>query len=206
MKSFILAITGGSGSGKTYFVNRLKEYFPDRATVFSQDNYYLPREQQPRDPNGIANFDLPESIALAEFSRDVERLKSGETIELNEYTFNNPGLSPKKLIFRPNPIFLVEGLFLLHSEELSELFDLIVFVDAPDYVRLRRRLVRDQLERGYDVSDVLYRFENHVMPSYQHYIAPYKNKAHIFVNNEKDCEKAIEVLACFLKNGITKQY
>jgi uridine kinase len=201
-KTFVLGVTGGSGSGKTYFVSRLKERLEDQATVLSQDNYYLPREQQPLDPRGIANFDLPDSISLSDFQQDIERIRSGQTVELQEYTFNNPGLIPGRLVFLPRPILIVEGLFLLYKEEIEQMLDLVCFVDAPDHVKLRRRIVRDQLERGYEISDVLYRFENHVMPSYNRYIGLYKNQAQIVVNNESDCEKAVDVVVGFLREKL----
>ena len=88
--------------------------------------------------------------------------------------------------------------FVLHYTKISELLDLKVFIDAKDYIKLQRRLTRDREERGYDADDVLYKYENHIMPSYQKYIAPYKEDADIVVPNNSDFLKALDVMKTFI--------
>ena len=90
---YIIGIAGGSGSGKTSFVNALKQKFGVTEVCFvSLDDYYLPREQQFSDSNGIKNFDLPESIKADELVSDLEKLEQGASIFKNKYTFNNAGI------------------------------------------------------------------------------------------------------------------
>ena len=70
MKPFTIGITGGSGSGKTFFLQGLAAHFkPSEICLISQDNYYKPRDQQPIDENGVKNFDLPVSIDRENFQR-----------------------------------------------------------------------------------------------------------------------------------------
>ncbi len=199
--AYKVGITGGSGSGKTYFVRRLMEKLGNEtAVIISQDNYYLPKHLQPLDPNGIPNFDLPQSVDIQAMVADVAALCHGKTITLTEYTFNNPAAKPaRQLICNLRPIVIVEGLFVLYHPELEASMDLKIFIDAPDHIKLRRRIVRDQLERGYDLADILYRFEHHVMPSFRAHIEPLKSKAHLVVNNESDCRVALEVVANHLR-------
>ena len=117
-KPFLVGITGGSASGKTLFIKQLLESFPEnRICLLSQDNYYRPRQLQPTDAKGVANFDLPESIDLEAFARDVARLHAGETITLKEYTYNNPNVVPKMLEFKPAPVIVVEGIFVFYLAE-----------------------------------------------------------------------------------------
>ena len=60
---YTIGITGGSGSGKTYFIKALSQHFkPDEVCLISQDHYYKPRDTQQTDERGVKNFDLPESI------------------------------------------------------------------------------------------------------------------------------------------------
>ena len=62
-RPYVIAIAGGSGSGKTSIINALKEHFPStQIAALSQDDYYLPIEKQPLDESGEVNFDLPECI------------------------------------------------------------------------------------------------------------------------------------------------
>lgn len=197
--TFLIGITGGSASGKTLFLNQLMDKFdPDQVCLISQDNYYIERQNQPVDANGIQNFDMPESINDKEFARDIRKIKNGLGFDRMEYTFNNPKVTPKRLVFQPAPIVIVEGLFVMHFPEVNELLDLRIFIDAKDHIRLKRRIIRDNTERGYDLEDVLYRFENHVMPTYDKYLEPLKSEADIIIPNNSHFGNALEVLSGFL--------
>jgi uridine kinase len=172
-KPFTIGITGGSGSGKTYFLQGLSACFgAHEICLISQDNYYKPRDQQPIDENGIKNFDLPVSIDREAFRHDLLILKSGQNVIKQEYTFNNPLAETRMLEFKSAPIIVVEGLFVQYFEEISHELDLRIFIEAKDHVKLGRRIKRDQVERGYDIDDVLYRYQYHVMPVYERLIEP----------------------------------
>lgn len=200
-KPFTIGITGGSGSGKTYFLQELSGSFkPGEISLISQDHYYHPREQQLVDENGVKNFDLPTSIDREAFHRDVVKLKSGENVIKQEYTFNNPLVAPKELEFLAAPILVVEGLFVQYFEEIEKELDLKIFIEAKDHVKLGRRIRRDQTERGYDLDDVLYRYQYHVMPTYENLIEPLKHKADLIIPNNANFKRALEVLVTFLKS------
>jgi uridine kinase len=198
---FIVGITGGSASGKTMFLKSLLKHFPkDEICLVSQDNYYKDRHLQPKDENGVENFDTPQSIEFDDYARDIKMLKNGEPVSRKEYTFNNPNVVPKMLDFKPSKIVVVEGLFVFYFPELVKLLDLKVFIDAKDYVKLKRRIMRDNSERGYDLDDVLYRYEKHVAPTYEKYIDPFKYDADIIIPNNNKFDKGLEVLVSYLKN------
>ncbi len=206
---YIVGVTGGSGSGKTSFVQQLRDRLGHRATFFSQDNYYVSTDVIAVDQDGIHNFDLPGSIDSAAMAADVRKVRDGETIHRKEYTFQtiyvesegaagSTGRVGELLALRPAEIMVVEGLFVLHESALSELMDLRVYVDASDVVKLTRRIKRDRIDRQLPLEDVLYRYERHVLPAYQKYIEPYKRQADLVVNNESDFSAALDVLCGFL--------
>lgn len=200
---YVIGLAGGSGSGKTTFMESLKqqlEGFP--VTFISLDDYYLPREEQYVDENGIKNFDLPSSIDSEALLNDIQKLKSGEKILRTEYTFNNEKKAPKMIEFESNPIIIIEGLFIYHYEELFKMIDLKLFVNAPPYSKIIRRIKRDRLERNYPLDDVLYRYQHHVMPSYEQYIQPYMDKSDLVINNLMNMDASLEVVLGFIKGKL----
>ena len=202
-KPFVVGITGGSASGKTLFLKSLLSRFESgQITVVSQDDYYKGKEFQPLDANGIENYDLPESIDSKQFLQDLQKLINGETIEKEEYTFNNPSLVPKKLVFKPAPIILTEGIFAFHFPELTSLLDLKLFIDAKDIIKLKRRITRDIKERGYTIEDILYQHEYHVTPTYKSFIKPYKKVADLVIPNNKNFDKALDVVTTYLRTKL----
>jgi len=200
-KPFIVGITGGSASGKTLFLERLLSSFdPGEVCLISQDNYYKPRHLQPIDAQGVHNFDTPHSIDFEQYASDIRKIQSGETVYREEYTFNNASKKPKMLTFAAAPVVVVEGIFVLYYPELAELLDLKIFIDAKDHIKLKRRIIRDKVERGYDLDDVLYRYEMHVMPTYEKYIKPFKNEADLIVPNNSSFDKAMDVVRTYLRS------
>ena len=98
---------------------------------------------------------------------------------------------------------VVEGIFVLYDQEIAKVLDLKVFIEAKDYIKLKRRIIRDDKERGYDLDDVLYRYEHHVMPTYDKYIKPYKKDANIIIPNHTDFSEAMAVLSSFIQSKIS---
>ncbi len=202
-KPFIVGITGGSASGKTFFLNNLvKRFNHDSLCLLSQDNYYKPKEDQHIDKNGVVNFDLPNCIDYGRMARDLNRLVNYETIKIQEYTFNNPNAEPSELTLAPAPIIVVEGIFVFYFDVLSEFYDLKIFVDANEHVKLKRRIIRDNQERGYDLDDVLYRYTEHVAPTYTKYIEPFKDESDLVIQNNKDFSTALDVVSTYLKTKL----
>jgi len=200
---YIIGITGGSGSGKTRFLNGLLEQFNEKEVcLISQDNYYRKRHEQPVDDRGVKNFDLPDSIDFESYKNDILALKEGKSIERLEYTFNNPNAIPKKIKLSPAPVMVVEGIFVLYYKEIADILDLKVFIEAKDYIKLSRRIVRDDKERGYDLDDVLYRYQHHVMPTYEKYIKPYQSDANLIIPNHTGFTEALKVLSAFVRSKV----
>ena len=198
--TFIIGISGGSGSGKTSFIKDLKGSFDDTEVCFlCQDDYYRPREMQKEDENGIKNFDLPESMDLDEFYFDLVKLSNGLPVERDEYTFNNEIKNPGKLHIKPAPIIVVEGLFVFHEPKIFSSMDLKILIHATDIQKIIRRIKRDRVERNYPLEDVLYRYEHHVLSSFETFIFPFFNKVDIVINNNRTYDLGRDMLISFLK-------
>ena len=206
-KPFIIGIAGGSGSGKTFFLNCFLHHFKqDEVTLVSQDDYYIPAGEMTQEENKLYNFDLPSTIDSEQFLRDIKQLMSGEVVYKKEYNFNNPLAVVKILEIKSAPIIIVEGLFILHFKEIAALLDHTIFVDADEQVALDRRIKRDGLERGYPEDDVLYKWHNHVVPAYKEYLLPYRDQCNkVVMNNTNEPEEIIgitEDISNDLRNSI----
>jgi len=64
-----------------------------------------------------------------------------------------------------------------------DILDLKIFIDTDEEVALKRRLKRDLIERGYPESDVLYKWENHVVPAYKDYLLPHRELCDLIIKN-----------------------
>lgn len=205
MKPLIIGICGGSGAGKTTLIRHLKSRFSEaEMCVLSLDDYYYPRTQQKVDKMGVNNFDRPRSIDREAFAKDLHRLIKGEVVTRQEYVFNNELAKPRILTFRPAPVLVVEGIFVFHFKKVRKLLDLKVFLHAKENLKVIRRIKRDQVERNYPLEDVLYRYQHHVLPTYERYIRPYMEDADIILTNNEGFENGLAVLTGFIRHYLER--
>ena len=202
----IIGIAGGSGSGKTFFLNSFLHHFKnDEVTLISQDDYYIPAGEMTQEENKLYNFDLPSTIDDEQFHINNKKLIKGEVVYKKEYSFNNPLAVVKILEINPAPILIVEGLFILHFKQISELLNLKIFIEADEEVALQRRIKRDGMERGYPEEDVLYKWKNHVVPAYKEFLLPYKEQCdQVVFNNDDTPDDIIKITEQITKELKTK--
>jgi uridine kinase len=199
-KPYVIGISGGSGCGKSTIVRMVCEAFPsNQISLLTQDDFYFPKEQQAIDDKGVTDFDRISSIDHDSFYDRLLDLIQGKTIELKEYVFNNDKASAKMKTINSAPIIIAEGLFVFSSEKVRSLLDLTIFVDTSDVKKVIRRIKRDRNERNYPLEDVLYRYQHHVLPSYERYIAPHKNNVDVVINNNDDVQKGVDILTNLIK-------
>ncbi len=198
--SYLVGISGGSASGKTSFIHALREHFlEEEVGLISQDNYYHPADYHTRDENGHVNYDLPQCIDMNAFLSDIQKLKQGIPIEIEEYVFQKEVEQKRKIRIQPAPVIIVEGLFLMHFNDIADELHLKIFIDADESIKLRRRIDRDIAERGVSREQVLYQWENHVKPSYRKFLEPYKNASDIIINNNEHYLTSLGVITDHIK-------
>ena len=199
----IVGVSGSSGSGKTFIVNFIKKNLPENTvSIIFQDNYYKPREDQSKDEKGNYNFDLPSSFNNSDFINDIKSLKAGKIIRRKEYNFNNPSVKSKFITVKQRTLIIVEGLFIFNNKKISKNFDKKIFISCDIKKMIKRRIERDSVKRGYDKADVLYKYENHVLPSYKKYILPFKKEADIIIDNNGDDNKGANKSLKYIKSLI----
>lgn len=192
----IIAVSGGSGSGKTTFAKGLKKCFGEEYVgVLSQDSYYLDLSRLFDRDGGRVNFDHPSSLDFSLLAQHLRTLKHGEPVEVPIYDFTTHSRRPASLMFQPRPVIVVEGILLLSQPEVMQFVDYSVFVDTPEAVRFARRLERDVRERGRSPEGVREQFEKQVKPMHDEFVEPSKVVASRIISGESPFEPIYRELA-----------
>ena len=188
MTSTIIAIAGGSCSGKTrmahYTSEALNQYTQGACTVLRQDNYYLDLGGvQPGDP--LPNFDHPMAFDWGLFLDHLTALKSGQAVDIPTYDFTTHRRTNITETVTPTPVILVEGILILSQEKLLPVFDHKIFVHCPSDIRLDRRIRRDVAERGRTIDSIQTQFKSQVAPMHDKFVEPSSDNASIHITQEQ---------------------
>ncbi len=183
MKPYIIGVAGGSGSGKSTFTNRIKEKFGESVAVLYHDNYYKRQDNVPFEERVKVNYDHPASLETDLLTEHLEALKRGESIESPVYDFSKHNRSNEKNIIEPKAVIIVEGILLFNDENLRELCDLKIYVEADADERILRRIIRDTEERGRDIKGIISQYLTTVKPMHYLYVEPTKSLADIVINS-----------------------
>lgn len=191
---YLIAMTGGSGSGKSTVAEALVERYSDRGIViFHEDGYYWPMSHYgPADTKAqrqaiIAkvNYDDPISKETSFMTRQLADLKAGRTIEQPIYDYDrHDRKADETLTIAPAPIIILEGIHALSVPALAPLIDLSIYVDTPDDLRLARRMRRDVVERGRSVESVLSQYLGTVRAAHYRHTYPAMFEADLVIADE----------------------
>ncbi|WP_165155351.1 nucleoside kinase [Parabacteroides sp. ZJ-118] len=199
----IVLISGPSSSGKTTFCKRLQVQLTTNLlhpVGISLDDYFLNREDTPRDEHGEYDFESLYALDLPYFNKDLKRLLSGEEIDLPTFDFETGQrvFKGKRLKLRENSILVMEGIHALNPE-LTEFIDdkykyrvyvsvlTSISLDNHNWIpttdnRLLRRIIRDYRFRGYSAEDTINRWPS-VRRGEDKWIFPYQENADAMFNS-----------------------
>ncbi|MFA6564839.1 MAG: uridine kinase [Verrucomicrobiia bacterium] len=183
MTVHLVAIAGGSGSGKTWLARRLRRQLGCNAGLVSLDDFYRDLSALSKRERDRRNFDDPAAIEWSLFLKTLARIKHGEPAAIPRYDFASHTRRPRTRLWTPKPIVLLEGLWLLREPRARRLYSLNVYLNAPDEVRLRRRVARDRKERGRSRASVLRQFRAHVEPMHERFVASQARHADIVLDS-----------------------
>ncbi len=183
MDCIMIGIAGGTGSGKSTFTNRLKNYFGDDVTVIYHDNYYRQLDDMTYEERTKVNYDHPSALETELLIEHLKLLKEGKSVECPIYDFTQHNRSNQTYTIHPSKIFLIEGILIFSDEQLRDLFDIKIFVEADADERILRRVVRDVKERGRDIDNIMEQYLTTVKPMHYLYVEPTKTTADIIINS-----------------------
>jgi uridine kinase len=195
-KPLLVAVTGGSGSGKSTIVRKVCEYSPDlRISVLQQDHYYRDLSHLKPAERDAVNFDHPDSLDMALIRTHLEALAAGHAIDRPSYDFASHTRTKEIVTMEATPIVMFDGILALFDSSIRRLFDVSVYVDVPDDVRFIRRLRRDVRERGRSVEGVIEQYLGSVKPMHDEFVAPTRRMADLVISWERWNDRSISMLA-----------
>ena len=198
----LVAVSGPTSAGKTTFSKRLalqvmaQGIYP---VIISLDDYFVDREDTPRDQSGAYDFESLAALDIPLFQSDMRRLMAGEEVLLPRYNFKTGRREVgSPLSIGKNHVVMIEGIHGLNprlTDGLPESATFRVFISAFTQLnldkhnrvpttdtRLLRRIVRDAAHRGYSAAATIGRW-NSVRRGEKNYIFPYQNTADVFFNS-----------------------
>lgn len=179
----LIAVVGGSGSGKTWLAAELAGWFGADAAHLCLDHFYQDLGHLPEPERELVNFDDPAAIDWEALRVVLESLERGEVARVPVYDFAEHVRKEETVELESRPLVVLEGLWLLHPEWLREKFALSVFVDCPEEMRLLRRVERDVITRGRTEESVRKQFAEHVQPMHACFVEPQRELAMLCVTS-----------------------
>jgi uridine kinase len=190
----VIGIAGGTGSGKTTFARKIQEAFPGKTVLISQDSYYKDLSALSLDERDKVNFDHPDSLDFALLAQHLKDLKLGGLIEKPVYNFRIHSREEETERVSSNRIVIVEGILLFSIEEIRNQFDLKIFVDTDDDIRLLRRVTRDMKERGRSFVSIQEQYLATVKPMHEAFVRPSKKYADVIVPHGGENGVALSII------------
>lgn len=178
----VIAIAGGSGSGKTTVANViLKEVGADRIAYLPHDAYYRDLTELPPAQRAQVNFDHPDSLESDLMVEHIKKLKNWEAIDMPVYDFTRHARTERTIRIEPHRVIVVEGILILTDPQLRQLFDVKLFVDTDADLRFIRRLQRDITERGRTTESVIAQYISTVRPMHLEFVEQSKRYADVII-------------------------
>ena len=204
MKSIIIGIAGGTGSGKTTLTDHLAAHFGPAISVVHHDNYYK-RQDVPFEVRCQQNYDHPDAFDWKLLIKQINDLREGRTIEQPTYSYLKCNREKETIHVEPKPVIIVEGIMTLLNKRLRDMMDLRIFVDCDPDERLIRNIQRDTIDRGRTVSMVVDRYLKVLKPMHEQFIEPTKRFAHIIIPEGGDNLKGINMVCKYIESIVEKR-
>ena len=198
----VVLISGPSSSGKTTSAKRIGiqlRVLGLHPVLISLDDYFVNREDTPKDENGDYDYEALEALDLARLNDDLSRLIAGQSVEIPRYDFitGTRKWHEHPLQLTERSVLIMEGIHGLNPKLTpaipddkkfkiylscftSVAMDNITRIHTTDN-RLLRRITRDYRTRGNNAYDTIARWQS-VRRGEDKHIFPYQENADVMVN------------------------
>ena len=177
----VIGIAGGTGSGKSTMIRKIKEHFHDEISILSHDFYYKQHNDKSFEERKLINYDHPNAFDTDIMIEHIKELKAGNAIERPVYDFTIHNRVDETVTVYPAKVIVVEGILIFENKELRDLFDIKVFIDTDADVRIIRRIIRDYEERGRTLENIVNQYLTTVKPMHEEFVEPSKKYADVII-------------------------
>jgi len=171
MKPLIIAISGGSASGKTTVVKEIVEKLKTNdISVICHDDYYKDQSHLSMEERIQTNYDHPSSLDNDLFVEHLHLLMEGKSIEKPIYDFVTHNRKKETVTVSPTKVIFIEGILVLEEKRIRDCADVKIFVKSDEDIRFIRRLKRDIEERGRSMDTVVNQYLTTVKPMFNKFV------------------------------------
>ncbi|HUD00709.1 MAG TPA: uridine kinase [Rhabdochlamydiaceae bacterium] len=200
----LIGIAGGTGSGKTTMAQKIQDAFLNHSVLICQDSYYKDISHLSLEERAKTNFDHPNSLDFELMRAHLTDLMEGRAIERPVYNFQTHSRETTTQRVEPAQLIIVEGILLFAALEVRDLFNLKIFIDTDDDIRLLRRVERDLAERGRSFDGIKEQYLTTVKPMHDAFVEPSKQYADVIVPMRRQNQIALDLVITKLKSDLKK--
>jgi uridine kinase len=206
MRSIVIGVAGGTGSGKTTVAHEILERVGAKhITYIPHDAYYRDHSHLPLEKRAQVNYDHPNSLETELLVEHLKKLRAGHAVAVPVYDFTTHTRTRQTRRVGPAPVVLVEGILVFVERELRELFDVKLYIDTAADVRFIRRLRRDIEDRDRSVESVCDQYLSTVRPMHLEFVEPSKRYADVIIPEGGFNEVAIAMVADRIRGIMEEQ-
>ena len=201
MRPLIIAIAGGSASGKSTVVREIVDRLKSLdVSIICHDDYYKDQSHLSMEERVKTNYDHPSSLDNDLLVEHLKLLMEGKSIDKPEYDFKTHNRMKETTRVNPTKVIFVEGILVLEDKRIRDLSDVKIFVKSDEDIRFIRRLKRDIEERGRDLDSVISQYLSTVKPMFNKFVNPSSRHADIIIPNDNKHDVAVDFLVAKIKD------
>lgn len=177
----LIAIAGGSGSGKSHLSHQIADYLSDRCKLtvqpISMDNYYRNIHQEP-----FENYDHPDAFNIDQLCHDLDMVEQARRLPLREYSYVSKETDIIGMAENID-VVLLEGLYTFYFDPVRERSQMNLYIDTDETTRIERRLRRDREERSISEEENQAMLKDFVLDMHDRHVSRQKALADVVLTD-----------------------
>ncbi|ONM22755.1 Uridine kinase [Zea mays] len=201
---FLKGVSGGTASGKTTVCDMIIQQLHDhRVVLVNQDSFYRGLTAEESAHAQDYNFDHPDAFDTEQLLECMGQLKCAQPVNVPIYDFKkHRRCSESFRKVNASDVIILEGILVFHDQRVRNLMDMKIFVDTDADIRLARRIRRDTVERGRDISSVLDQYGRFVKPAFDDFVLPSKKYADVIIPRGGDNHVAVDLIVQHIRTKL----